>query len=197
MLRVGAADEPSAKSIDQWRTIVAFAMQDRFAGLSMAGSEYLADFRITLHSSQDPPTTNDLKKLWEGGLLEVIVGSSSATADKTNLYLKLYIGSLKGLLDRDQLSMQQSIRADDVRSSVDGVALVTLYALAENAIQLSKSEAVCCPLLQQALYLINDLSMRAVDRRDGDSIQQLATVLRAPVSQRLEEKACMVHVPQP
>lgn len=198
IVRVGKLNETVSLISSEWRDAIVYEMSQRIGYLlgskdGTQGASYLTDFKIGLVDAREPLSIAEMDQRWENNLLELVVGSPSLQGADVKMRTLIYLGTLKGTLPSSQLAIAHMIRATNVESATDGLVLTTLYALAENAIGLSKPAYITCPLLSQALLLVDDIRARSKDVTvEAADVSQTANQLRIPIANRISEQLCAI-----
>jgi hypothetical protein len=198
LLRVGPTTEMARNRSQVWRTALTFEMNQRLGFLLETSSgdrsaEYLKKFKISIADQNDPMTIEEMEARWATGLLQLVLGTLIEDAGNVRISLVVFLGELKGKLTSSQLPLEQTIHARSVRPASEGLILITLYALAENAVMSKKPAHVSCALLSQASAMIGDLRARATNANaDAEHAGQIASLLGNPVELRISEQKCAV-----
>lgn len=199
-VRVGTPDVTSSNRAEAWRQALSNEMNARLIYSidnmeNVNDASYLESFKFSLSTSPDTLTIGEMDGLWQNRLLEVITGYPLANGTDVVMNTNIYIGALKGKLSHPLFNLNPTIRAANVRAGSEGIILITLYALAEDALSLGKSPAVSCHLLDQARGLIEDLVNRDPSSDpELPQIQSVALALRTPVEDTLQEKSCALPI---
>jgi hypothetical protein len=177
-------DTPSAAyRFDYFQSIMAETFQRiaaKFSGSDNA--RYLERLTVSPITAANPPNRNDIKSLWQSeSALEVMNGLIEERPDGYWVTSKIFIGDLGHVgsyFGSEEVTVHLRVSGEEYNSIVDSHSLVTLFALAMDAMRLRMPPNYTISLLAEAENVFSKL-------RAGNSVPVVRSgrgrIDRAPI----------------
>ncbi len=133
---------------------------------------YLNDLGLYLPGgspAQDTLTTlNKTHKYWNDAEALELMRGMMIKEDPYIANSEIYIGSLSGCYNKRSVNVSLPVQPESVPSTNDSHSLVTIYALAMDALRLNRDMSIVKALLAQATSILKDLKRRHNGQLLGD-----------------------------
>jgi hypothetical protein len=200
-----SADQPIFALYHQWVHVFTNIIQARVhSALSDARNQpdgkYLDDFKLDLEDETSQLTFSKKKSEWETyNFLQLIEGVPYGMAPNgirwnASIYvgtLGAKVGNILGQKFLDQFEIDGPLTLGTHGLTEDTIIFVTMYLLAENAIETHKSSGVVCALLTNAMNEQGNLYHGGIMISDlTDSENKIVGMVSRALAQLLQEQSC-------